>query len=39
MLTVVVNFSSFAVSMRVAARVLCGELRAAPLSFDPTKEY
>jgi len=37
--TVVVNFSSFAVSMRAAARVLCGDLPARPLNFDPTKAY
>jgi beta-glucosidase-like glycosyl hydrolase len=39
MQNVVVNFSSFAESMRAVARVLCGELPARPLNFDPTRAY
>ena len=39
MQTVVVTFSAFATSMRAVARVLCGELPARVLNFDPTKAY
>jgi len=35
--TVVVTFSSFAASMTAAAQVLCGQLAAGPLNFDPTR--
>ena len=36
---VIVNFSSFTESMRAAAQVLCGELPARELNFDPTRAY
>lgn len=39
MQTVIVTFSSFAVSMQAVAQVLCGKLKAGTLSFDPGKNY